>query len=170
MRNLRIEVQEIIDQMVQSRRRQINTPVVVYDVNSTRTLGYYDKRDNSIHLNEVLLDHYKELYINEVVVHEMCHCIVDHMYPLGWNSKGKDVKPHGPEFKAVARSFGISGKASINLPGFRGLVGTKSKVHDYVCSGCMEEYELSTIRHNRVMRGQSTYSCGKCKSQINYKG
>ena len=45
----------------------------------------------------------------EVLIHEVCHAIQDHLYQ-------GNVKPHGKEFKAIAEAVGLTGRMTQTYP------------------------------------------------------
>lgn len=141
--------------------------LVTFDIKSKRTLGLYYYDIPRIDLNPLLLEEYKEVYINDVVVHEFCHSLVHNMYPNLMN-KGKKIRPHGKEFKKFCKFFGNPGKSSSdNFEDSKHLKSTQKRI-PYVC-GCKEKvHEISKIRHNKMLRGV-VYQCGKCKEIIKLK-
>jgi len=155
---------------IESSQIQVN-----YSLTSVNKLGTCltkhtkDRLVSYINLNANLLNEYKEVYINEVVVHEMAHAIVGHKYPTRMNG-WKRVMPHGKEFKAVCSHFGNDGKATTKLfSDSESLKSTRKpmKTFKYVC-GC-SEHNLSKVRHNKILKGAS-YTCRTCKQKLERKG
>jgi SprT protein len=136
--------------------------VVNYNLKSIRALGSCLTRNGitTISLNKDLLIEFKELYINDVFIHEVAHAVVDNMYPDGYNDYTEErVRPHGKEFKTVCSHFGIDGKATTSL--FKNSKSRKSniKTFKYHC-GC-RDFNLTIIRHNKILKGAS-YKCKNC--------
>lgn len=84
---------------------------VRYDLTTQNALGKVVYQNNGItmRLNPLLLEENADLYIQEVVLHELAHIIVNKRFPTGYDNH-KRVQPHGREFKAVCRIFGTNGK------------------------------------------------------------
>lgn len=146
------------------------TVTVSFDLDSVRTLGQCQSKSNKVshlRLNPNLLNELKEVYINEVYVHEFAHACV-RTY-IGHYRNGRRVMPHGPDFKNFCRAFGISGRATTNIASNSKTLKEKKKtksLYPYEC-GCML-HEVSTIKHNRMRRG-STYTCRRCGNDLVFK-
>ena len=137
---------------------------VFFDCESSRMLGYFEPKDESIHLNINLLNEYKEIYIDDVVVHEFCHYLVFLKYPTMTNGY-KRVMPHGREFKAFCSWFGNDGKATSSLfNNSKTLKKSKRKRFSYGCE-CGTPHLVSTTIHNRIQKGQD-YRCKLCNSKL----
>jgi len=143
----------------------LNVQVTVdYKVDSVRILGTYSAFYRLISLNEKLLNEFGSVYINEIVVHEFAHAVVDFMFPTGYNGRRK-VQSHGKEFRAICSHFGISGKATSNLfNDSKTIKKTNTRTFTYGC-GCNETLQLSKIRHNKVLRG-TEYRCSICHKKL----
>ena len=103
MNNLKLKVQKHINEMSKFSENKwdiVIDPIISYDLDSTRALGQYSKCTDTISLNENLLNEFGNLYIEDVVVHEFCHAIINNLYPSGYKGN-KKIQPHGKEFKAV---------------------------------------------------------------------
>lgn len=170
------QVQDKVDSMIEYANETwdlgMELVYVDYNLTSSRALGTcltqtkHGEIVSNISLNAELLKEYKEVYIDDVVVHEVCHAIVGHKFPNGYNSRMQRVMPHGKEFKAVCSHFGNDGKSTTKLfSGSEAMKATrKTNRFTYSC-GCME-HELSTVRHNKIQRGTASYSCSVCKSKL----
>lgn len=114
-----------------------------------------------MNLNEHLLNEYWEIYINEVVVHEYAHLVVNKFYP-SWFNASKIVKPHWKEFKAISSYFWYEGKSTSKL--FKDSEVLKAKKRNvkrwsYKCD-CMI-HEVSTQKHKKIQQGWR-YICKNC--------
>lgn len=155
---------------------------IVYNLNSHKVIGcvvgiryFYKTGKLTLKLNEQLLKEYGDLYINEVVVHEFGHIVINNIYPSGYNGL-KKINTHGKEWKRVCKKLGLTNpKATTNLVKNSEYINSirKRTMHEYKC-GCSTNniHYLSTIRHNRIKRGESEYKCVKCHqilTEIIYK-
>ena len=145
---------------------------ISYNLTSVNTLGTANSYKGTMRLNKHLLLEFGDVYIDEVVVHEYAHFVVDARRQDGqYYSR---PAPHGREFKNVCRFFGIVGKATTNkfsnskfLNEKRESLDAKKKVFYYECK-CPGFRELTTIRHNKIQRGRASYSCGHCKTTLSF--
>jgi len=140
---------------------------IEYNLDSARALGTYSPREKTINLNYKLLMEYKELYIEDIVVHEFAHAIIHNKYPYGTNGR-KRVMPHGKEFKAVCSWFGIDGKASTSLFNDNTTMKKVNKQNTITYKCNCQEHELSKVRHNKILRGAS-YTCKNCRTKLEKK-
>lgn len=148
---------------------------VVYDLTSVRIAGQAVFQPFmglfKMRLHEAALAEYGDAYIEDTVVHEFAHLVQNQHYPMS--------KPHGVEWKAVMVSFGVNpsrchkmdlSTAITKLAVAKGIPAEKAKKTGrqrrwtYKCS--CQTHELSTIRHNKVQRDESTYHCKKCKTVL----
>lgn len=117
--------------------------------------AYYQRHSDqrSIRFNPYLsANHFNET-LNDVVPHEVAHFVVDSIYP---NRR----RPHGPEWKKVMLQFGIHSPQIRHDKDISQIPVRRQRRHLYRCA--CQEYQLTTTRHNRILRGQQHYSCPKC--------
>jgi SprT protein len=112
-------------------------------------------RPPEIRYNPQLLAENEEQFLARTVPHEVAHLVVRELF-------GAAARPHGQEWRAVMGLFGAD----------------PSRCHDYDVSrsqtrrlprfvyhcGC-RRHELTSIRHRRVLNGQS-YLCRACKQPL----
>lgn len=75
------------------------------------TLAYFDPKDLGIHLSEALCSCAKDSVLRDILRHEFMHYLCFIKYD-------DQIKAHGPEFKSLCQSYGLSSdvsKASMNL-------------------------------------------------------
>jgi SprT protein len=145
---------------------------ISYNLTSVNTLGSANYYKGTMRLNKYLLLEYGDVYIDEVVVHEYAHFVVNERIMQGHFCSRP--KPHGREFKQVCAYFGIVGKATTNkfsnskfLNEKRENLDAKKKVFFYQCS-CPGFKELTSVRHNKIQRGRATYSCNRCGTMLRF--
>jgi SprT protein len=142
-------------------------PNITYMRGNSKKIGYFEPKYNTIHFNAKLLEEYGEVYINEVVVHEYAHAIVEILYP--WKPSlnphnNFNIKPHGSEFKSVCEVFGIEGKSTTNL--FKNSTILKKKTFPYTCDCTDKIHNISLIRHNKIIKKNASYTCKHCHERI----
>ncbi len=91
------------------------------------------------------------------VPHEVAHYVTDRLYGL------RNIRPHGVEWKTVMRSLGADPcvTASYDLSG---VPVRRQRRFSYRCE--CSTHQLSSCRHNKIQRGQSSYLCRRCGSAI----
>ncbi|MCF2950059.1 SprT family zinc-dependent metalloprotease [Paraglaciecola aquimarina] len=106
---------------------------------------------NELRFNPVLLKDNHQLFLDEVVPHEVCHLIAFSMF-------GK-VRPHGKEWKSLMKVlFDLDGQTYHKMDVKK--VAGKQFVYQCECG----PVELSIRRHNKVKRGEQQYTCRRCQS------
>ena len=168
--NLHKEVENKIEELQKYALKTWNVNVKVtieYSLNSSLVLGTCRKEKEKIilELNNNLLNEYKSLYIKEIVQHEFAHAVIINLFPRGMNGH-KKVRTHGKEFKAVCSHFGIDGKATNDKFNDSTTLkkSHKQKRYTYYCQ--CGECELSTTRHNRIVKGTAKYRCHNCHTEL----
>ena len=159
-----------LDKIVKEKYGKSLNVIIEYSLNSSRSLGTHQKIGaiHKIRLNPALLNELKQSYIDEVLVHEYGHACVSEL--VGYFQNGKRVMPHGKEFKYFCAMFGIVGKSTSNIAKNSKAIKTSGRTtarYPYTC-GC-QIHELTTIRHNKIKRGESTYTCKKCGQKLTFK-
>ena len=86
------------------------------------------------------------------VPHEVAHYVCFLLY-------GRNHRPHGKEWKALMNQFGVQANATCKLD-LSDIPQRRIKRFTYQCD--CQTHELSSIRHNRIVRGLANYSCQKC--------
>lgn len=128
-----------------------------------KTAGQFCTRNGGmlkyLRFNPVLAKENKDTF-DSTVVHEVAHYVTREL------SKGRYVKPHGPEWKSVMKQLGIRQPKTCHSMNTDNVATRKGKTFNYTC-GCTD-FKLSSIRHNRSMKG-ITYHCKKCGSNLKFK-
>lgn len=106
-----------------------------------------------IQLNPTMLADNEQVFIEEVVPHELAHLIVF--------KKFGNVKPHGKEWQYVMSN--ILGKMPKTTHNFN----VKRDFYLYYCE--CQEHQLTKIRHNKVQHNNINYLCRKCGTQLKQK-
>ena len=92
--------------------------------------------------------------------HEVAHHVVAQLY------RGRKVRPHGPEWRAVMQGFGLEPSRCHDYRVEAGSIRRQRRFR-YRC-GC-REHELSATRHNRVQRGEQEYLCRDCRQALRFR-
>lgn len=127
-----------------------------------RTAGMYrvQRGSRSIRYNPYIFAKYYTDGINQTVPHEVAHYIIDMLHGL------RRVRPHGPEWRAVAQALGASPRATCNYD-LSGIPQRRQQLFAYQC-GCAQ-HQLGIRRHNRVHSGERVYLCRRCRTPLRYQ-
>lgn len=108
---------------------------------------------NELRFNPVLLEDNLQLFIDEVVPHEVCHLLTYQLY-------GR-VKPHGRQWKMLMDLlFGLKGTTRHSMD----VVKVQGRTFAYFCKCGL--INLSIRRHNKIERQQQTYLCRVCNQKL----
>ena len=129
---------------------------VLFDLRG-KAAGMYRVRKNErcIRYNPHIFARFFDDNLEQTVPHEVAHYIADAVYGFG------NIRPHGPEWKAMMKLFGANTRATCDYD-LRGLPLRKQQFFGYRCQ-CMA-HQLGIRRHNKVMRNQMRYFCKYCGS------
>jgi SprT protein len=108
-----------------------------------------------LQFNASLLRANQEHFLLQTVGHEVAHLVV-------WARTRMRVKPHGAEWKAVMRVFGLETRATHDYD--VSMLRRARSPFVYRC-GCPGDIHLGSLRHKRVARGV-TYFCRRCHTPI----
>ena len=104
---------------------------------------------NKVRFNAQMLEENQQVFIDEVVPHEICHLLCYQLY-------GR-IKPHGREWQSLMlQLYQCSAKTTHN---FNVNHKPQSQV-EYRCNCGITS--LGIRRHNKVMRNQALYRCKVC--------
>lgn len=131
---------------------------VLFDLRG-RAAGMYrvKARQRVIRYNPWLFAKYPEDNLAVTVPHEVAHYVTDCLYGL------RRVRPHGVEWRAVMRRFGVDPRAG-TMHDLAGIPRRTQRRHTYHC-GCMT-HELTSYRHRRIMAGRGHYVCRRCGGRL----
>ena len=106
-----------------------------------------------IRLNPVLLVDNLELFLHEVIAHELAHLLVFARHGRG--------APHGKPWQLMMRQvFGLEPRVTHRLD----ISKLQGPLFAYRCA--CQEHHLSVRRHNRLLRGQCRYLCRHCGTPL----
>lgn len=169
-RKVEIRVNQLQEKVLDIWGTNVSNIEIAYDLHTIRLGGQavVKKHTYKMRLHPAALLKYKDQYINDIVVHEYAHLVQLKLYP--------NSKPHGREWKQIMRFLGADpnrchkfnlDKALEEFGAGKQSQRRKRKTFTYKCN--CNEYQLSSIRHNRVVSGKQTYFCKKCKQTLELK-
>lgn len=109
-----------------------------------------------IRLNPVFLNHYKDVFINDTVVHEYAHVATLKLHP--------DATPHGKEWKKMMRLLGVEATRCHSYD--NELIYEKKETRSYICTCCYEVFDIQQEVHKKIMSNGKLHKathdkCGK---------
>lgn len=135
-----------------------------------RSAGMYRTRSNKglvfsrqyreIRYNPYIFSKYFDDNFATTIPHEVAHYVTDIIYGL------KNIKPHGREWKEVMEAFGADASVTANYD-LAGLPLKRQAVFTYQCD--CREHQLSTTRHNKIIKRRYKYTCNYCKQVLHQK-
>lgn len=135
---------------------------VCFDLRGSAAGMYRVRRgERCIRYNPWIFARYFADSLAVTVPHEVAHYVTDRLYGLA------RVRPHGAEWQAVMQALGASARVTARYD-LSGLPLRRQRRFMYRC-GCAS-HQLSTVRHNRVQRGEAAYLCRHCRQAIEYAG
>lgn len=131
---------------------------VLFDL-SGKAAGMYRVKAGQrvIRYNPYVFSKYFDDNFKETIPHEVAHYITDEMFGL------RNIRPHGDEWKSVMSIFGVAANRTANYD-LTGLPVRNFKKFIYSC-GC-QNFELTSRRHNKILRGAGSYMCQDCGSKL----
>ena len=129
-------------------------PEISYDLRGLAA-GQANYRENKIRFNRDLLEKYTHEFVKQTVPHEFAHLVA-------YQKFSRRIKPHGLEWKSVMIAFGVE---PARTHSFKAIPSRRMERFLYRCECPNSSYELTSIRHNRVKRG-NLYLCKKCQSPL----
>ena len=129
-------------------------PEISFDLRGMAA-GQANYKENRIRLNRELLGKYTSDFIEQTVPHEYAHLVA-------YRKFGNRIRPHGKEWRSVMLALGAEPRRTHN---YRVAPARKCRRFLYKCKCLGKDYQLSSIRHNRIKKGFH-YFCSKCKGQL----
>ena len=121
------------------------------------TAGSSHWAKRTLNFNLILATNNLSEFLARTVPHEIAHLYQTKIYPLS--------DPHGKEWKRIMR---LGGYAPVRCHSYD-TSGLTTYKHTYVCNCPNRTHMLSTVRHNKVVRGVANYTCTICKTRIKEK-
>lgn len=110
-----------------------------------------------IRYNPHIFAKYFDDNLANTVPHEVAHYVTDMLYGL------RNVRPHGPEWRAVMRALGVRPEVTCRYD-LDGIPLRRQQRFSYRCA--CSTHSLSAVRHRRVQNGQASYNCRRCRAPL----
>ena len=151
-----------IDQANQLLGLQLSEIPVKFDLRGKSSGMFVYRRSGRyseywIRYNPIIFAHYFDHALQHTVGHEVAHYVA---YVL---SQGRKIRPHGKEWAEVMALFQLPAEVTSRYD-ISELPLRQQRRHRYACA--CREHELSTIRHNKILRGAAIYSCQLCRQPL----
>jgi SprT protein len=138
-------------------QRELEGPHVRFDKRGTCG-GTADFSLNELNFNaRLMLENWDE-YLNQIIPHEVAHLVKNAVF--GTKRKGALMRSHGTYWQRIMRVFGISSDRTHNMDVSN--VAQPKRKFLYECQCCKVEFILSSVKHNKAVRGTKRLShCGE---------
>jgi len=123
---------------------------------------YVHGQEPVINFNMTLLRENFEDFVAQTVPHEVAHFVTWIRFGHQFSAGGKRII-HGTDWKNMMSFFDVRIERCHSYNTANSTV-RKMKRFSYKC-GCMS-HELTSIRHNKVVRGTTKYCCSKCGERL----
>lgn len=138
-------------------KKMSNIPVL-FDLTGKAAGMYRVKAGQQvIRYNPYVFSKYFDDNFSETIPHEAAHYVTDILY--GFTKS----RPHGSEWKSVMQIFGVAANRTANYD-LSGLPVRVYKKYIYRCA--CQNFELTSRRHNKVVRGSGHYTCRDCDGKL----
>lgn len=124
-----------------------------------RAAGMYKvtRQERFIRYNPWIFARYYAENLAVTVPHEVAHYITDQVHGL------RNVRPHGAEWRELMRMFGADASRTA-LFDLEGLPQRTYRKYAYRCD--CNTHQLTSRRHNRIVRDRARYYCRHCGTVI----
>lgn len=113
-----------------------------------------------IRLNPMFLNHYKDAFIADTVVHEYAHIVTLKCHP--------EASAHGKDWKRVMKLLG--GKVSRCHSYDNSVVYNQQKQRNYMCTCCGEMLKIAKADHEAIMAKKYKQVHDECNAPIIFVG
>ena len=126
-----------------------------------RAAGMYHVQRNKryIRYNPYIFAKYFDDNLHNTVPHEVAHYVADVLHGI------KNIRPHGREWKAIMREFGVEAKIRCDYS-LEDIPQRRHRLFTYQCQ--CREYQVTTRRHNMICRGERYYKCPACHTRLDF--
>jgi len=132
---------------------------VLFDL-SGRSAGMFkvERRQCLIRYNPWIFAKYFEENLHDTVAHEVAHYIIYKVF-------GPRAQAHGQEWQDLMICFGANPSATFDMD-LSGIPQRRQATHPYRCH--CQLHQVSTTRHNRILKGKGHYLCRNCDGELVY--
>jgi SprT protein len=146
------QVKDCLELASQHLQRDFPLPQVKFNQRG-KIAGCARLQANELRFNPILLQDNLQIFIDEVVPHEVCHLVAYQIY-------GR-VRPHGVQWqKLMAELFDLQAAPRHTMD----VTKVRGKSFDYMCK--CGPLTLSIRRHNKVLGNKQSYICRRCKQVL----
>lgn len=145
-------------------QQQFPTPQLRFDLRGAAAGQFRGGEDQvALRFNSQLFTLYFDDNLKHTVAHEVAHYVVFQLFIRG-RKRGR-VRPHGDEWKAVMRLFGVPAEVRHQYDISQIPVRRERRVR-YQC-GC-REHRITLRTHRKMVQGQQR-ACTKCNQKLRIK-
>jgi SprT protein len=151
-----------IEQANQLLDLQLATIPVKFDLRGKSSGMFVYRRsgwhsEHWIRYNPIIFSEYFDHALQHTVGHEVAHYVAYAMSPR------RKIKPHGQEWREIMALFNLPAEVTSRYD-ISVLPLRQQRRHRYRCA--CREHELTTTRHNKILRGSASYTCQLCRQPL----
>ncbi len=149
---------EYIDKAASMFDRKFSSIPVYFDLTG-RAAGMYKASRNQclIRYNPYIFAKYFADNLANTVPHEVAHYVADKVYG------GRRIRPHGAEWQAIMAFFACDASRTCDY-NLEGIPLRTQRRYTYTCR--CGSHQLTTRRHNKIIRNTARYFCRVCKDEL----
>lgn len=129
--------------------------------------GYCKYLAKELGFNTLLAENNKDHFLATTVPHEVAHWIDRELYGFVKTPAGKIIR-HGKTWKRImVNVFRIPANRchTYDTSMIKKRTRVVSRGFVYGC-GCGKTYNLTSVRHNKIVKGKAWYHCTSCKGKL----
>lgn len=157
-----MNIEQLVDQKIESLldtasklyNKTFDKPQIKYTEKST-VAGRAYCVSNIVDFNKILLSENVDQFIDQTVTHELAHILAYKIYgTIG----------HDKYWKLIMVQLGAEPKRCHSYS-IENVKKRATKTFVYKCA-CRDNIQISSIRHNKIVKNNQIYRCNACKTKI----
>ena len=152
----------------------VPVPEIRFDVKGTDGGNFthmVKSKEHWLDFNLLIAEDNQVEYITRTVMHEIAHYVRwMRNGKVGDRSENGRRDSHGAKWRAVMVELGATDITRCHSYDVAHLRARKIRKFEYQCVSCGTTYELTTIKHNRLLRNERHYVCHNDKANITLVG
>ena len=154
-------VSDLIQQCEQHFNQPFKPIEIRFDLHG-RISGMYvvKHKQQFLRFNPFIFSKFFEDSLENTVPHEVAHYISHVLFGIN------KILPHGKEWKSIMHTLGADPRVTGNYD-LSGIKIKRQRRFDYTCD--CATHQLTTVRHNRILRGKTQYFCRRCNGKLRHQ-
>ena len=163
------KVHSLIKKYEESFKKLKEFPVIKFNKKGkiAGTFSWGNNKPLELNFNMVLLKENFEKFLESTVTHEVAHLLSYDYNGIVYTRNG-NISHHGKEWKKMMAFLGVDAKRCHSYCVKNVIQKSRTRRWSYTCT-CGFDHQIATVTHNRIQRGQRSYSCKHCGGKLVYK-